>query len=328
MSILAYIPRAVLGAAAFAAFLAFSAPAQAALSCTFTISAMNFGTVDLTANSTFDTTATFSANCSGGTANANVRICPNINNGTGGASGSGTIRTALSGSNQLQYNLYQNSSRTTIWGSYLWSWPSVTPPTINITLNSSGAGSTTATIYGRVFASQTGLPPGTYTSTFSGTHTQIAYQQTSTNNCATIGSTNAQSASFTVTVTYTAICNVATTTIDFGTKGVLSTVTDATGTVTATCSSTTPYTIALNNGSSGSSNPAARLMINGTKQITYSIYRDSARTLVWGSTTGTNTVSGTGNGSGQAITAYGRVPVQTTPAPATYTDTVIATVTY
>jgi spore coat protein U-like protein len=53
-----------------------------------------------------------------------------------------------------------------------------------------------------------------------------------------------------------------------------------------------------------------------------------ARTLAWESTTGTNTAAGTGTGSGQALTIYGRVPVQTTPAQGTYTDTIIGTITY
>jgi spore coat protein U-like protein len=49
---------------------------------------------------------------------------------------------------------------------------------------------------------------------------------------------------------------------------------------------------------------------------------------VWGITIGTDTVSATGNGAAQTHTVYGRVPAQTTPAPATYSDTVTVTVTY
>jgi spore coat protein U-like protein len=324
----ARIAPGFLYALALAAFIVSSTPAAAVLSCTFTISNEAFGTIDVTANTTFDTTATFSANCTGGSANANVRVCPNINNGVGGASGSGTIRTMLSGANQLNFNLYQDAARTTIWGSYLWAWPSVTPPTINITLNSSGAGTATATIYGRVFASQQTKPPGAYSSAFSGTHTQIAYLQTSTSSCATIGSTNAQQAAFTASATLPSVCRITTAIVDFGTKGVLSTVTDATGTITPTCSATTPYTISLNGGNSGAIDPTQRKMANGAVLITYGLYRDSARTLAWGSTAGTNTVAGTGSGLAQALTVYGRVPVQTTPAPGTFTDTVIATVTY
>ncbi len=49
---------------------------------------------------------------------------------------------------------------------------------------------------------------------------------------------------------------------------------------------------------------------------------------MWGNTIGTDTVAGTGTGSNQSLTVYGRVPVQSTPVGATYTDTVIVTVTY
>ncbi|MCR6502850.1 spore coat protein U domain-containing protein [Shinella sp. CPCC 101442] len=39
-------------------------------------------------------------------------------------------------------------------------------------------------------------------------------------------------------------------------------------------------------------------------------------------------MSGTGSGSQQDITIYGRVPAQNTPLAGTYTDTVVVTVTY
>ena len=45
-------------------------------------------------------------------------------------------------------------------------------------------------------------------------------------------------------------------------------------------------------------------------------------------TTGVNTASGTGTGVTQTLNVYGRVAPQTTPKPGTYSDTVIATVTY
>jgi len=49
---------------------------------------------------------------------------------------------------------------------------------------------------------------------------------------------------------------------------------------------------------------------------------------VWGTTIGTDTVAATGNGAGQNYTVYGRIQVQTTPAPGTYNDTIVATITY
>ncbi|OYR19401.1 spore Coat Protein U domain protein [Brucella thiophenivorans] len=66
----------------------------------------------------------------------------------------------------------------------------------------------------------------------------------------------------------------------------------------------------------------------GGATITYSLYRNAARDTVWGDTTGTNTLAGTGTGAAQQLTVYGRVPPQNTPAPGTYTDTVTATITY
>jgi spore coat protein U-like protein len=320
-------PHALAPALAIATLAASSVPACATLLCTFTITNLNFGTVDLTANATVDTTATFSATCSGGSSHANARICPNINAGSGGVGSGGNPRFMLNGTNQLQYNLYQDSARTTIWGSYLWSSPSVTPPTIDISLNNSGAGSATATIYGRVFAGQQTLPPGTYTSSFSSTQTQIAYSQTSTSTCAQIGSTNATSAAFTVTATYSATCTLASTNLNFGSAVSLSSLLTGTSTLTATCSSTTPYTVGLNGGNANASDPTQRKMSNGSSQITYGLYQSNGASSPWGNTS-SNWVSGTGSGSGQALTVFGRLPVQTTPVPGAYSDTIVATVTY
>jgi spore coat protein U-like protein len=49
---------------------------------------------------------------------------------------------------------------------------------------------------------------------------------------------------------------------------------------------------------------------------------------VWGTTINTDAVHAIGNGASQSYTVYGRVPAQTTPAPAAYTDTITVTVTY
>ena len=57
-------------------------------------------------------------------------------------------------------------------------------------------------------------------------------------------------------------------------------------------------------------------------------YSNAGRTIVWGKTITTDTVNATGNGAAQSYTVYGRIPVQTTPAPAAYSDTITITVTY
>jgi spore coat protein U-like protein len=310
-----------------AAVVAWPLPTHAApISCGFTITNLSFGTVDLTLNTAFDITATLSANCTGD-AGVVVRVCPNINAGSGGTT-TGSPRFMLSGSDKLNFDLYQDASRTVVWGSYLWAYSSYTAPTIDITLNGGGAGSATATVYGRISAGQQVLPPGSYSSSFSGGNTQIAYAAASSGTCAAIGNTNATSASFTAGAGYSATCGVSAATLSFGSTGVLSATLDGTTSLTTTCSASTPYTIGLDGGNAGASDPAQRKMSNGGAQITYGLYQNVARSQPWGNNTGTNTVAGTGTGSGQALTVYGRVPAQTTPAPGTYSDSIIATLTY
>jgi spore coat protein U-like protein len=234
----------------------------------------------------------------------------------------------LNGSTQLKYNLFQDATYSSIWGSVLWSYPTIGPPTIDIPLTAGGTGSATVTLYGRVYASQQTLAPGTYSSSFGAADVQIAYKQVGNQSCSQIGSSNAVAASFTVTANYAPSCTVAATTLNFGSTGFLSASIDGSSTLTPTCSASTPYTVALNGGNSGATDPTQRKMSSGGAQVTYGLYRDSARTLPWGSTAGVNTIAGTGSGFGQTLNVYGRVPSQTTPAPGTYSDTIIATITY
>ena len=119
------------------------------------------------------------------------------------------------------------------------------------------------------------------------------------------------------------------TTLDFGTHGILTTNTDATSTITVQCTLLTPYNVGLNVGTGTGATAAARLMTSSASNtVTYSLYRDASRLLVWGETIGTDTVAGTGTGLAVGHTVYGRVPAQTTPTPALYTDTITVTVTF
>ena len=132
-----------------------------------------------------------------------------------------------------------------------------------------------------------------------------------------------------VKITIQNACNISTTaptTLDFGTQGPLVANVDQTATITVTCTTNAPYNVGLDAGGGASIN--ARRMINGTNTVGYQLYRDTGRTTVWGNTVGTDTAAGTGNGTAQALTVYGRVPPQTTPPAATYSDSVTVTVSY
>src|SRR5262245_23046974 len=135
---------------------------------------------------------------------------------------------------------------------------------------------------------------------------------------------------FQVKITITAQCLAATTNdLDFGSTGFLSSNVDAQSSISVQCTNTTPYDVGFDQGVNGASVTARKLKGGPTNElISYAIYRDSSRSLNWGNTVGTDTVSATGNGSAQTIQVYGRVPPQSTPTPGNYTDTITVTVTY
>lgn len=133
-----------------------------------------------------------------------------------------------------------------------------------------------------------------------------------------------------VRITITAECKVQTASdLDFGSKGVIDANVDQTSTIGVQCTSGQTYNVGLSAGGGSGATVAVRKMTGpGAATVNYTLYRDSGRTQLWGVTIGTDTVAGTGNGSVQNLTVYGRVPPQTTPAAGAYTDTVAITVTY
>ncbi|HYP69685.1 MAG TPA: spore coat U domain-containing protein, partial [Variovorax sp.] len=101
---------------------------------------------------------------------------------------------------------------------------------------------------------------------------------------------------------------------------------DSTSTITLNCPPNTAWWMGLNNGLHASG--TQRRMIGPTGDlVSYELYRDNARAQRWGSTQGTDTVSGSG-GSTASVTVYGRVPAQTGVTPGTYSDTITVTLTY
>ena len=134
---------------------------------------------------------------------------------------------------------------------------------------------------------------------------------------------------FQVQVTVQASCTIVSSpTLDFGTQGVFAANVDQSSVIQVQCTNTTPYDIGLNAGTGSGATVAVRKMTSGGATVNYSLYTTAGRTVVWGNTVGTDTVSATGNGAAQNYTVYGRIPPQSTPAPATYADTITLTVTY
>lgn len=154
----------------------------------------------------------------------------------------------------------------------------------------------------------------------------------------------ADTTSFNVKISILKACTItaaAATDVDFGSASSEATGNlDADGSVTARCTPLTPYSIALDAGANaGTANDVnTRRMKNTDAAVTtnnyvaYQLYRDAARTQVWGSTAGTggNVQAGSGTGANQAYPVHGRVadPSSNNAAAGDYLDTITATITY
>lgn len=306
---------------ALAAVLLASPPALAQ-TCSFAITDLSFGSITTSSNTNFDTSGTFTANCTG-SSGASLTYCVNIAGGSGGVDTDGDPRYLLSGTTQLQYMLYRNSILTSNrWGSSLDAISQTNGVFGAIELNSSGTGSASITMRGRVPSGQTSVPAGVYTSSFSG-HAQVSYAINAAS-CTALGTTNATSVSFSVTAINGNACSVSTTAVDFGSRGILTGNVDVTGAVNVLCTSGLVYKISLGTGANGTLAERKMKGSGSTATLSYNLYTAANRLTVWG----TETVTSTGTGSTQVNTVYGRLPAQATPAPDTYSDQVIVTVSY
>jgi spore coat protein U-like protein len=217
-----------------------------------------------------------------------------------------------------------NAARTIVWGSRYWGLPG-TPPTIDLPLGLNGSGGTSRTIYARIFGAQPTAPAGAYSSNFTAADDVFDYDYFLLLGCDGLIS-KVGNPTFTASASIPDNCHVSAEDINFGAQGVLTANIDAAGQVSVTCTSGTPYTVALDGGTMGGA-PTARKMSKGAETIRYGIYQDAARTQPWGDTVGT-TVAGTGSGLAQVLVTYDQVPPQMTPSPGNYADTVVVTLTY
>jgi spore coat protein U-like protein len=296
-----------------------------AQSCNFNISSVVFTNVDTLSSADTDITATLAISCSG-VSLTTIRICPSIGAGSGGATSS--ARQMIAGASTLNYQLYQNSGRSTVWGSYNWALPG-TPPTIDLPLALNGTGSANVTIYARAFGGQGSVPPGSYATSFSAADTDFIYGTTlGILPCPNVVVVPQHShPTFTGSASVFSNCLVSAADIGFGSQGLLTANIDQTGAISVTCTAGTTYNVGLDDGHQNAG-PTGRAMALGGNKVGYGLYRDGSRSQVWGSTIATNTVGGTGTGAAQNLTVYARVPPQVTPPAGTYSDVIVVTITY
>jgi len=139
------------------------------------------------------------------------------------------------------------------------------------------------------------------------------------------------STDLTVSATVTSNCSLTTSAVAFGNVNTLSgSNVDATGGITVTCTSGTPWTASADAGDGSGATMLVRRMTAGSNTLAYTLYTNSTRTTVWGNGTGTTgTITNTGTGAAQAVAIYGRVPSGQGSVPAgSYSDTVSVTISY
>ncbi|MFB9059440.1 MULTISPECIES: Csu type fimbrial protein [Sphingobium] len=135
---------------------------------------------------------------------------------------------------------------------------------------------------------------------------------------------------FPVTASVLTACAVSANPLNFGNYDPTSaTPLDATTNLSVLCTVGTSFTVGLNAGAASGATVTARRMVNGANILNYALYREAARTNIWGNTPGTDMPPATTAPIlPTALTVYGRIPAgQNVPAGG-YADTVTVTVNY
>jgi spore coat protein U-like protein len=272
--------------------------AHAVLTCTLSASGVAFGPF---IGSQLLVVGTITIACTG---------TGNVNNATvslsRGNSGTYLARQMNNGANRLLYNLYTDLTFTQIWGDGTEGSSPVT--------RASGPQVSVLQVAAKLPA-QTIPPSGGYSDTI------IATLECSGNGC------NTTTTSFLVTANVQAACTIAATNLVFGSYSQAQL--DGQSQISLTCTNGTTWNVGLNEGTFPGATVTTRRMTGpGTSSLSYSLFRDATRTLNWGNTVGSDTVSGTGTGSLQTVPVFGRVPPSQPAGPGGYRDTIIGVITF
>lgn len=101
---------------------------------------------------------------------------------------------------------------------------------------------------------------------------------------------------------------------------------DATATITATCTDTTPYYVNVGDGLNSDASFYQRMIGPGGSLISHRFFQDAGRTIEWRKANNLDGKSGVGTGVVQHLTLYGRLLAGQFAIPGSYTDTVVVTV--
>ena len=105
---------------------------------------------------------------------------------------------------------------------------------------------------------------------------------------------------------------------------------DAATTVSVKCTKGTPVSISMDKGEGNGATEGARLLSSDdtTDTLEYSLYQNSARSILWGTDSDAASFNGDGLLSTTTLNVYGRIPALQDVAPGAFTDSVLVTLTY
>lgn len=311
------------------------------VTCSASISNIEFGPIDLLSNNTFTTTGTVSYSCiNKGDALQSLTLCLNI-----GSAGINPRALPLlpkispGDSTNLPFQLYKDSGYSNVWGSTA-NGSTPVPASINVTVVGGATQANTLTVYAAIPPNQSGKSAGDYKLNFNINDTLVTSVAGINGNCASSsgsgpGVTPTQRMNtFYVQANAPTKCLInSKSNIDFGNTPASATNIKSKGTnpINLTCTNGTVYNIGL--APSNSNKDGAGVMKGTSGNLDLVPYQlRSADGTAWGNngstySTLTNGVFGQGNGAVQSHTVHVIVPSADF-KPDTYSDIVTINVNY
>lgn len=291
-------------------------PARAA-TCEAQMSDIAFGAVSLRAGAVNRTTGSLTVSCSNALVSA-VGVCIRFGPGSGGA-GSGNSPRYMTGSTgqSLAWQMRlggHGQAFGTLNQVYM-----LVPVVL-------GSGQATIPIFAEILGTGTEFDTGAYQSVFSGqAHVEMSYGIVS---CNLFGQSHPVP-EFRVSAETVASCELDVGALNFGRITSLATgPADADAAVDIRCTSGANYSVSLGLGNgTGVSDPAYRRLQSVLGSLTYGLFRDVGRTMVWGEGP-SQRANGTGTGYNQRYQVYGRIYQGQDTQIGSYSDSVVVTVHY
>ena len=223
----------------------------------------------------------------------------------------------------LAYDLYADSAMTRLIGSTTSGHAVYSIP---FTISSRGPASGSMPVHGRIPAGQN-VSAGAYYEYVTEVFRWVSQDGPTAPQATQCSASSQTTNSMPVTAMFADSCTVSATDMDFGSVASLAANRDQTSTISVRCPTGTKYQIALDYGVNSTGGGRRGMRGPGSSYLDYELYRDPARTRVWGERKA-NDESDRGDNTLQQFTVYGRVPAQATGSAGAYADTVTVTLTY